>query len=51
MGTLEQIVYTGIMISGAIAMGQIAWLGTDKVIGKLGTEPRHWLENKLRSEN
>ncbi|GAA3608899.1 hypothetical protein GCM10022223_26170 [Kineosporia mesophila] len=51
MGTLEQIFYTGIMISGAIATGQLAWLGTDKVIEKLGTEPRHWLENKRRSQS
>ncbi|MBT0771214.1 hypothetical protein KIH74_19900 [Kineosporia sp. J2-2] len=50
MGTLADLVNTGILISGSIAGGQLAWLGVDKLIGKIGVEPRHWLESKLRSE-
>ncbi|GAB3269875.1 hypothetical protein [Kineosporia babensis] len=50
MSALEEIVYTGILVSGAIAAGQIAWLGMDKVVGKLGVEPRDWLAAKLRSD-
>jgi hypothetical protein len=50
VGTLEEIVYTGILASGAIAAGQLAWLGMDKVIGRFGVEPKDWLAAKLRSE-
>lgn len=51
MGTLEEIVNTGILVSGAIASGQIAWLVMDKLVDRLGVEPRDWLANKLRSES
>ncbi len=50
VSTLEEIVYTGILASGAIAAGQLAWLGMDKVIGRLGVEPKDWLAAKLRSD-
>ncbi|GAB6900061.1 hypothetical protein [Kineosporia succinea] len=48
---MSEIVWTGVFISGAVAAGQFAWLGMDKLIGMIGTEPRTWLENKLRSES
>ena len=50
MSALQEIVTTGILITGSIAGGQLAWLGTDKVIGLLGTEPRDWLASKLGSD-
>ncbi len=49
--SMSEIVWTGVFISGAVAAGQFAWLGMDKLIGMIGTEPRTWLENKLRSES
>ncbi|GLY19042.1 hypothetical protein LWF15_15390 [Kineosporia rhizophila] len=48
---MGEIVYTGILVSGAIAAGQMAWLGMDKLVGRLGVEPRDWLAAKLRSES
>jgi hypothetical protein len=49
--TLQEIVYTGILASGAIAAGQLAYLGMDKVIGRIGVEPWEWLTAKLRSDS
>ncbi len=50
MSALQDIVGTGILVTGAIAGGQLAWLGMDKLIALLGTEPRDWLAAKLRSD-
>lgn len=50
VSALQDIVGTGILVTGAIAGGQLAWLGMDKLIALLGTEPRDWLAAKLRSD-
>ncbi len=51
MNALQDLVTVGILVSGAIAGGHLAWRGTDKLIAFLGTEPRDWLAAKLRSDS
>jgi len=50
VGTMETLVYTGILVSGAIAAGQMAWAGMDRLIGRIGVEPRIWLAERLRND-
>lgn len=45
---MEALVYTGILVSGAVAAGQMAWVSMDRLIGRIGVEPRTWLAEKLR---